>query len=202
MRSEDGRPIQIRDEDRIRCLASPVRQEIVDTLQALGTGSAAELAAQLGRPADGLYYHLRSLLAAGLVEAAGHRGEGRRREAVYSLPARDGLRLAYDPHDAANVEAVTEVVGSMLRVAGRDFVSGFRPELAVCEGPRRNLWAARLKGWLTGSELEEVHELLGRVSELLDRPRESAEQRLHSLTFVLAPAPPARRDDGLSRDTR
>ncbi|HET9620627.1 MAG TPA: helix-turn-helix domain-containing protein, partial [Kofleriaceae bacterium] len=43
----------------IAALASPVRQEILDTVEALGgTATIAELAAQLGRPADGLYYHV------------------------------------------------------------------------------------------------------------------------------------------------
>jgi DNA-binding transcriptional ArsR family regulator len=200
--STASRRVTIEDEEQIRCLASPVRQEIVDTLQALGTASAADLAAELGRPADGLYYHLRSLLETGLVVAAGHRGAGRRREAVYALPAGDGLRLAYDPDNVANVEAVTDVVGSMLRVAGRDFEKGFRPGLAVCEGPHRNLWAARLKGWLSETELEEIHELLRRVRRLLDRPRQSGEQRLHCFTLVLAPSPAGATDGPEGADGR
>ena len=45
---------RIRSARAIAALASPVRQEIIDTVELLG-GSAtiAELASQLGRPADG-----------------------------------------------------------------------------------------------------------------------------------------------------
>ena len=179
----------IRDPQQIRALESPVRQEVVDTLEALGTASVREIAAELGRPPDALYYHVRALLESGLLVPAGSRGDGRRREALYALPmAGDALRLAYDPDDPTNVEAVTAVVGAMLRVAGRDFAAGFRPQVAVCEGPRRNLWAARMKGWLDGEELEEVQSLLERLRHLMDRPRRSPDQRLHSLTFVIAPA--------------
>ena len=53
----------------IALLASPARIEIVDTLEALGEAvTVAELAARLGRPADGLYYHLRQLADGGLIE--------------------------------------------------------------------------------------------------------------------------------------
>ena len=52
--------------EQIALLASPARQEIVDTIEALGGEAAvAELAAQLGRSSDGLYYHLRHLVRGG-----------------------------------------------------------------------------------------------------------------------------------------
>src|SRR5687768_8664088 len=58
----------ISDPAQIRLLSSPVRQEIVDTLSAFGgEASVAALAEQLGRPADGLYYHLRALVRGALV---------------------------------------------------------------------------------------------------------------------------------------
>ncbi len=63
----------------VRLLSSPVRQEIVDTLATLGgEAGVASLADQLGLPADGLYYHLRALVAGGLVdEIPGHSGAER-----------------------------------------------------------------------------------------------------------------------------
>jgi DNA-binding transcriptional ArsR family regulator len=63
------RAAAIEDADEIALLASPTRIEIVDTLEALGSAvTVAELAAALGRPADGLYYHLRQLSDGGLIE--------------------------------------------------------------------------------------------------------------------------------------
>jgi hypothetical protein len=183
---------RIRDPRQIRALASAVRQEIVDTAQALGPCSVADLARELGRPADALYYHVRALVRVRLLEAAGERGSGRERQALYvtASPQR-GLELVYDPADPENAAAVTRVVGGMLRATQRAFAAAYRPGAAVTAGPRRNLWAARAEGWLAERDLEEVNRLLERLRAIVDRPREAGEpataRRLHALTFVLAP---------------
>lgn len=164
--------------------------------QALGPASVADLARELGRPADGLYYHVKALLAAGLLVAAGERGEGRRRETLYTTASpREVLRLLYDPADARNVEAVTAAVSGMLRVTVRNFAEAFRPGVAACQGKRRNLWAARTTGWLAEEDLEEVNELLRRLADVLQRPRGEG-KRLHALTFVIAPVAPRSRREG------
>lgn len=187
-------PLTIADPKQIRALASPVRQEVVDTVQALGPCSVAEIAAELGRPADGLYYHVRALLRVGLLVEAGERSAGRRCERLYATPSGErGMQLRYAPGDPENVEAVTRVVGGMLRVTQRDFSVALRSGRVVVEGPRRDLWAARMKGWFSDAELEEVHDLLDRLRELLERPRRDDGQRLHALTFVLAPVAASRR---------
>ena len=67
---------------QILVLASPVRQDILDTVAAAGPCSVADLARLLGMPADGLYYHIRSLSLAGLLKltsAKGKRGRGEAR---------------------------------------------------------------------------------------------------------------------------
>ncbi|HJT97193.1 MAG TPA: winged helix-turn-helix domain-containing protein [Rhodanobacteraceae bacterium] len=177
----------------IQLLASPARIELVDTLEALGgEASVAELAAQLGRPADGLYYHLRQLAAAGLlVETA--TPEGRRYRT--RMPEGERLTLRYRPGRTANAGAVDDVAASVLRVAGRDFSRALADSGSVVEGPQRELWAARYKGWVGDAELAEINRLLVRISDLLHRPRAASRDRLVALAFVLAPvdAKPARR---------
>ena len=66
---------------------------------------------------------------------------------------------------------------------------------SVAEGPLRELWAARNKGWVGESELAEINRLLFRLNDLLHRPRSAKRGRLVALTWVLAPvdAKPARR---------
>lgn len=183
----------IEDADEIALLASPTRIEIVDTLESLGSAvSVAELAAALGRPADGLYYHLRQLAAGGLIEEEAA-PDGRR----YRTRSRSGdrLRLRYRPGASANAREVGRVAGSVLRVAGRDFARAIGDSATVVEGAQRELWAARGKGWVGTGELAEINRLLARLMDLLQQPRSARRDRLVALTWVLAPleSKPARR---------
>jgi DNA-binding transcriptional ArsR family regulator len=184
----------VEDADEIGLLASPTRIEIVDTLEALGGAvSVAELATQLGRPADGLYYHLRQLAEGGLIEEEiavdGRRYRTRTR-------AGDRLRLRYRPGATANADAVARVAASVLRVADRDFKRALADADTVVEGAHRELWAARGKGWVGPEELAEINVLLVRLMDLLQRPREAGDGKLVALSWVLAPvdAKPSRRD--------
>lgn len=191
---DDSGPLTIADPEQISSLASPVRQEIVDTVKALGPCSVAEVADELGRPADGLYYHLRRLLRSGLLVEAGERAAARGREKLYASPGGEhGIQLRYAPADPDNVEAVTRVVGGMMRVTERDFAAALSSGRVVVEGPLRDLWAARMKGWLSDAELAEARGLLDRLRELFERPRRGDDQRLHALTFVIAPVSASRR---------
>ncbi len=193
-----GRGRWIERVEQVRALESTVCQEIVDLVGAAGPSSVREMAGFMGRRPDSLYYHVRRLSAVGLLVDRGIRGSGRRAEAVYDVPGRP-LRLAYDPSDPENVRAVSRVAASMLRSSNRDFRGGFRPGLAVVEGDARNLWAARMKGWLSDDDLAELNTLLSRILEVFHRreaaeiadrrphPAQSTSRRLHSLTWVLAP---------------
>jgi DNA-binding transcriptional ArsR family regulator len=169
----------------IELLASPTRIEIIDTLEALGVPvSVAELAQQLGRPADGLYYHLRQLAKGGLIEEEAAT-EGRR----YRLRARSGSRLSlrYRPGATANARAVGRVAASVLRVAERDFRRAIADPESVVEGPGRELWAARGKGWVGPGQLAEINRLLGQLMELLQQPKTPAQDTLIALSWVLTP---------------
>ena len=178
----------IRRPAQIRALTSPVRQEIVDTVQALRRCSVADIARQLGRPVDGLYYHVRTLLRADLLRTDGTRPGTKRPEALYCTASpRHNMQLHYDPEDRRNVREVCRAVGGMLRVTERDFAAAFRPGLAVCSGPARNLRAARGKVWLSRDDLREVNTLLEQLTEILERPARPGSDRLHACTYVLAP---------------
>lgn len=184
-RSSSGR---IRGARAIGALVSPVRQEIVDTVEALGgEATIAELAAQLGRPADGLYYHVKPLVEAGLLVRDGDPAADRYRTAS---PRGRALTLDYAPGDPANTRAVKRVVASMVRIAKRDFDAAFAIPGVAVRGPRRALWAARSKGWVSPAELAELDALLARVTELLRKPRARGRAQLISLCFVLAPISP------------
>lgn len=186
----------VEDAGEVALLASPTRIEIADTLESIGSAvTVAELAAALGRPADGLYYHLRQLAAGGLVEEVAS-PEGRR----YRSRTRGGdrLRLRYRPGATRNAEAVGRVAASVLRVAGRDFTRALADPATIVEGPTRELWVARGKGWVDAGDLAEINRLLARLMDLVQQPvvkRPRAKRKLVALSWVLAPveAKPARR---------
>ncbi|SFV01768.1 winged helix-turn-helix domain-containing protein [Pseudoduganella namucuonensis] len=180
----------ISDAARIRLLASPIRHELVDTLAALGgEASAVELALQLGRPADGLYYHLRLLCKANLIDEQEDEPGAERR---YRLCGKGDapLRLSYKTGDNANTAALHKFAHGLLQVAKQDFENALDTPGTVVEGPQRQLWAARNKGWLSSEELREANTLLERLCELMSNPRTPERNQLMSCAFVLAPVTP------------
>jgi len=185
-----GHTGSIQRADQVDLLASPARQEIVDTLEALGgEASVAQIAGALGRPSDGLYYHLRLLVRGGLLDELPDEGDGRR----YRTRTRGGarLRLRYRPGDTANARAVARVAAGMLRIARRDFVAALRDPDVPVTGPGRTLWAARNKGWVGPAEIAEINRLLERILELLHRERDARRERLLAITWVVAPIEPS-----------
>lgn len=177
----------IGDPAHIRLLASPIRQELADTLASLGgEATVASLAEQLGRPADGLYYHLQRLAEAGLV----HEQQGTSGDRVFRLAGavRGPLRLSYDLASEDTRKALSSYVRGLVQVAESDFVAGMAQEGVEAEGARRQLWAARNKGWVSTADLEEVNALLERLCELVSQSRDPSRDQPMSLAFVLAPS--------------
>ena len=181
-------PRAISNPRHVRVLASPARHELVDTLSALGgTASVAALAEQLGRHADGLYYHLRVLCRAGLVQEIEGTSAGEKRYRLAGT-GRAPLRLAYHTGRGGNASALSGYARGLLQVAERDFTRALAMPGIKVSGPRRQLWAARNKGWVSPSDLEEVNRLLERLCSLTSRPRGKGRDLLVSLAFVLAPS--------------
>lgn len=186
---------EVSDPALVRLLSSPVRQEIVDTLAMLGgvagggEAGVASLAEQLGLPADGLYYHLRALVAGGLVEeiSSDKRAERRYRLAGEGATA---IRLVYELGARGNAAELRGFARAMLHIAGRDFERALAGGDAVVAGPQRELWASRNKGWLSPADLAEVNSLLNRLSALTGQPKAAGREQLASLAFVLAPVNP------------
>lgn len=176
----------IDDPALIEVLASPIRQEIVDMLAALGgEASAGDVAEHLGRHVDGLYYHLKILRKAGLVAAVDAGADGGRRFRL-SGDARP-LRLAYKTADEAQARTLRMFIHGLLQVAEQDFDAALTMRDVITQGSERELWAARNKAWLSADELVEVNELLERLCGLMSRPRTPERDRLLSCTFILAP---------------
>lgn len=148
--------------------------------------SVREVAADLRRRADGLYFHVHQLLEAGLVLADGERRLARHTETLYRVPT--GLRLQYDLSDAATRDALASMAAAMLRVARRDFERAVELDNARSQGPARNLWNARVVGWVTHKQAAQINELLNQILDVLgteSRTTDRAERV--SLVWSLAP---------------
>src|SRR5689334_15988326 len=118
MRVRDKATISRLDQKRV--LASPIRQELIDALSRTGPSSLTELGALLGRPADGLYYHLRLLRRVGLVAAAGSRVRNGRREDLFRSGAAQ-YELKYGDPSPRHARALNAIIASMMRLGIRDF---------------------------------------------------------------------------------
>ena len=169
-------------------LISPVRQEIVDTIESIGGDVAvADIAAQLGRPADGLYYHVRRLVDAGVLREGADPGDDRgRRYRTVAAPGKR-LRVKYGRGAASDPDAVARLVAGLLRTAERDFAKAVRGGAATGSGEQRDLWASRIKGWVGAAELREINRLLARLFKLFQHPRGEHRDRLVALAWILAP---------------
>ena len=170
----------------IAALVSPIRQEIVDTIESLGGDAAvADIAAQIGRAADGLYYHLNQLVKAGVLLESESDERGRR----YRTRAKRGQRvlLDYGKGTHADADALSKLTGTLLRTAERDFVRALDEGNGVNAGDQRDLWIARSKGWVSALELRTINRLLAELSKVLHRSRSAQRDRMVSLSWVLAP---------------
>lgn len=174
---------------QLRALASPLRQELLDLLEAAGPLSIAELGAQLGRAPDALYFHVRRLVRVGLVREHGRRRDGRHACALYDAIGRP---LRIDRQKARRRE-LDAVVGGILRLAARDYRRASASGRAVAQGAARNHCGARVRGWLDGAELARVNALLEELSACLRGGRPGAGREPVALAFVLAPVPPTPR---------
>lgn len=186
--------------DQIRALATPARQEIIDALLSSGPTSVSEIAAVLGRPADSLYHHIRILQKKGLVVAAEVRRRGRRDEVVYDVPGRP-MRIDYDLGNRRVSAGIIGAIGAMLRIAQRDFNEAVAAGTAAVDGPYRDLWAARLKGWIGRPQLKRINGHLQGICKIMLSLKRQPESQLLALAFVIAPLEPNTRARKRGRST-
>lgn len=174
---------------QVRALASPARQEVIDALVAAGPCSIAELAAHTGRAPDSLYHHIRVLKKAGLILERDPRKSGRHVAAIYDLPGRPVL-IRYA---SAQPRALNAVVASALRLGLRDFHRALADRHAVTDGPARNLWGGRVKGWVGPDDIVEMNTLLRRLYELIHTGPPGPGRQPQSFSFAVAPVRPSPR---------
>ncbi len=182
----------VNDPATLRAIAHPVRQRILTELSVLGHARAADLAREIGEPANSVSFHLRVLARAGMiVEAPEHARD--RRDRVWTNVART---YAVRPGAPG---ALRDVVRPALAWAEESFAE------AAAGAPARADRVLALSSLAVTPEqaaemAAELEELLGRWAErsLTDaRTEPRAGRRTYQVLTVLGPRTP---DDGRDED--
>ncbi len=104
---------------RLRATNSPIRLEVLDCLKEFGAQSADELASHVDKDERLIYYHLRELIAAGLIYVSGSRPTATRPESLFA--ARDLNWMGdLDLSEVAVRKQVRKNVQAILSAAGED----------------------------------------------------------------------------------
>jgi len=163
--------------DQLRAMAHPLRLDIMERVGRRGTARAADLAADLGIPANSVSYHLRILARGGVIEEAPEAARDRR-DRVWRLAqdsfmsgredsAADKDPQAADPEYVAASKATSLAIFEWMRTAWAAELSRTGDDATSPEDGLGQLQAATLR--LT---LEEMKELNRVVAEMLHEAKE------------------------------
>jgi len=112
--------LEIENPAVLAALYDPLRFRL---FRLLGTPrTVAELADEVGEPANRLYYHVRRLLECGLIRQEGARANGRHTERIYARAAQR-IRFAGDldvRYDGRLLQGIADVLEAGLQSAGED----------------------------------------------------------------------------------
>ena len=137
---------------QLEAIQSPARLRIVEYLAANNTASIADIAEWMRVGPHGLYHHFEVLQKAGLVQKAGMRGQGRKKEKLYKLVSRR-LRVDAENRKPSYRTALAGVGTSILRMVSRNYEAAVNDGLGKLEGAHRNTAVRHAVFQLTPSEL-------------------------------------------------
>ena len=197
-----ARPARIRIETTKawEAILSPVRREIVDSMQKLGPCSIADVARDTGRPADGLYRHVAVLVRSGFLKDAGTRTGQRNAERLYDAAANDFIapRVRRDATGAER-ETIVRTAEALAKSSVRALRGSAASGRIHCEADSRNFTLLHVTSWLTPARFEELRTLVFRMDALLERGRRD---RTGDPYEVFALATPVTRRPGPSAPAR
>ena len=171
-----------------RAILSPVRREILESMQELGPCPIADVAAACGRPADGLYRHVKVLVDAGFLVDAGVRKGRRNTERLFDAAADDfaAPRLRRDS-TAAERETVALTAEALARSAARAMRASAAAGRLECAAGARNFSVLHQLSWLTPRRFAELRALSGRMNELLEAGRRDRTGELYEALVIVTP---------------
>lgn len=189
----------VHTDEQWEALASEPRHEVVQFLGALGPSSITELANAMDAAPDGLYHHVKRLLAAGIIRSIGERHTGRRREAVYDLTAQR-LRFDLDIPSGRNTNRLRAILRARLAHAGKGFEGALAARAVRMEEPLADSMIEGVTSWLDDESFEKVQRHLQSAVQIMAARKRSRRGRLFSMTIVMNPT--VRSRSGGVRPTR
>jgi DNA-binding Lrp family transcriptional regulator len=159
--------------------------EIIRHLQSHGRCTVGELGSLMHRSADSLYYHVRRLLEAHVLERVGSRPAGRREEAVLAL-SEGGLTFAVEEAAGAGAEAVVRTTRDILREAEVNLRAAVERDEATAASDGLP-FVGRLRSQLPQAARAEVRAHLEAITEIFLRHKQDGDGSLHELTVLLIP---------------
>ncbi len=185
----------VRDSRTLRALAHPVRYRILEELVATGPARAADLAQDLGIPANQASFHLRQLAKYGVVVEAPEAARDRR-DRVWKVVADAGYTVNLRELQAnADTRAASTVWQRMFEGRSHDVVAAAFRDYRVDDGAVRNVSNDTLR--LTNDEARTMaHELNDVLTRWAEQTKGRDPQRQsYLLMTILQPYPALDTDD-------
>lgn len=153
--------------------------------EALGACSVRDLAGHLGVAAESLYYHVKLLLAAGLIVESGTRPTERRQARLYRVVSR-AFEVRIDGASSDYRAAYDEMAGALLRWAGRAHSAALEDASLRQSGPARQRSLMQFHARLDDDALAELNRRLEEVEGFV-RENEDPTARPYAITLVVSP---------------
>ncbi len=184
-----AQPENLHDPRVLRALAHPVRTRILEELSATGPVRAADVARELGIPANQASFHLRQLAKYGVVEEASEAARDKR-DRVWRLTAEKGYsidmsELEKAPGGKAAVSVYRRNASAWAHLlVDRAYASGMDAD-SIRSVSENAVKLTKLEAVQLREELEQV------VDRWMDRTRDSDDiaRRTYVLLQILQPYP-------------
>ena len=182
--------VQVSDPRILRAIAHPTRNRILDELAAAGPSRAADLARDLGIPANQASFHLRQLAKYGMVTEAPEQARDRR-DRVWKVSAEHGYHVNLRSlGEAPGGQAAVTVFKDQMRSWAGYLLDRALNEDDANADDRRSITDASIR--LTDQERDEFAREMGAVFDRWsDRTRDrSVPRRSYSFFMMFQPYPP------------
>lgn len=176
----------LRQAAELEAVVSPVRHHLLRTLSVLGPSSVKELARDMGRSPESLYYHLRALVDAGLVVEHGERSVNGRSEALFRTIAPQLVTDA-EASDPEYLDAYRRSASALLRLADRQLTTAIQEQEDTGSKRPVSLRIQQLQARLSRRDQRELARRLDSVLEFLSSADDPAQTERIVVTLVSAP---------------